>query len=74
FQIQRYEKYLIYTNFLSAILIPKVLKINKLQRRLLRHLGTSNWTPYFRKMEPIREKVQAGKFSFLQMRVFVWWQ
>jgi hypothetical protein len=45
--MQRYEKYLIYTSFLSAILTPKVLKINKLQRRLLRHLGTSNWTPYF---------------------------
>ena len=49
--LQSYEKYLIYTSFLSAILTPKVLKINKLQRRLLRHLGTSNWTPYFRKIE-----------------------
>ena len=26
-----------------------------------------------RKMVPIREKVQAGKFSLLQMRMFVWW-
>lgn len=29
----------------------KVLKINKLQRHLLRHLGTSNWTPYFENPE-----------------------
>ena len=50
--MQRYEKYPTLTSFLSDILILKVLKINKLKRILLGHLGTANWTPYDTTMVP----------------------
>ena len=43
-----------------------MLKINKLQRFLLGHLGTSNWTPYFVKetLSRFREtEIDQSSFS-----------